>query len=163
MISLYQSHDIYSDCGHYTGDLWCIVAVKFSDWYNWLVQNIQLLLLLLHQKQIYSMGWWNVENVPTLTIFFSGQDRTPPPWLPNQYVFWEFMFSQCFQWKKWPLSHFYWSVFHEFPSGSWSVMPISTYVVLYLRRFGHRDPYQILSVHFTKDPLERSEERDHCS
>ena len=31
---------------------------------------------------------------------------------------------------------------------------VSTYVVLYLRTFGHRDPYQILSVHFTKDPLE---------
>ena len=59
-------------------------------------------------------GWRNVENVPTLTIFFSGQHGTPSPRLPNWYVFWELMFSQCFQWKKWPLSHFYWSVFHEF-------------------------------------------------
>ena len=35
-------------------------------------------------------------------FFFSGQHGTPPR-LPNWYVFWELMFSQCFQWKKWPL------------------------------------------------------------
>ena len=34
-------------------------------------------------------GWRNVEIVPTVTIFFSGQRVTPPPspWLPNRDIF----------------------------------------------------------------------------
>jgi len=33
-------------------------------------------------------GWWNVENVPTLTFFFSGKCGTPPlPHLPNNIFF----------------------------------------------------------------------------